>query len=649
MRTPQPYRSAVSATTLVRHCALALVLFLAAPARAEGTWTISSWTSGFTASDDNLILHQTPSAASGLYNADGAKDVRVLTDGYAAPLEKGATQCLGNNAVLTWSFASPVSIREVRVYSTWPDNGRSQLNVASVVADGTNTIGGATGAQDPARANLASLKSGTDDYLAEGVSSVTVTFGPQKNSYVGYAEVEVIGIVGLPGTYMGIDAEFSSDVAPCSGQFSIEAASQPGAGATFDWVLNGVSVGDGPTLNRLFSEPGAYTLSVTVAEGDSTRTATRDIIVYGPVVYVDELCPTPVYPYATRATAARNVADALDSFTHAQEMHVFPGQYTTPTVIALENGQKLIGEGDPSEIRISPLSLSGNRLVRASGSGSEVRNVTLSKGAAGSFKGGCLNISGGARCFNCHLVGGTCARGQYAGCLYVEGDGTVVSNCVIGNVKIGTDGQASNCPIYYGLGLYLKSGLVTHCVITNVQTHGIHRSSGHSQGVAVQMAGGTLRNCLVAHNLATDGKEGSERRFAAGIYQTGGTVENCTITDNVSGSGPAGYCRTAGTMVNGIIWGNANSDVEGLYGDQDVSGNMAAALSHSCTNDPVFKAPASGDYRLDAASPCANAGQALPWITHETTDLAGFRRLVGRAVDLGCYEIAIFPTMLTVR
>ena len=102
-------------------------------------------------------------------------------------------------------------------------------------------------------------------------------------------------------------------------------------------------------------------------------------------------------------------------------------------------------------------------------------------------------------------------------------------------------------------------------------------------------------------------------------------------------------------MVNGIVWGNANDDGDGAFADADVSGDMAAALSHSCTNNPPFQAPAAGDYRLTPDSPCANAGLALPWITREATDLAGTRRLVGRTVDLGCYEIAIFPTTLTLR
>ena len=612
---------------------------------AEGTWSFSSWTDGFQPADDNLILDALPSASSGLSNSEGGKNVAILTDGFAAPKDLGATQCLGNNASLTWSFASPVSIREVRVYSTWGDTGRSELNVGSVVTDGTNTIGGATGAINASTANAGALTPETGDYLATGVSSVTLNFGKQKNNYDGYAEIEVIGIVGLPDDYLAIVWQSKPDLPPYSGHFSVEGNPSPSPDAEYEWRLDGVVVGSGATLDHLFSEPGSYSLSVSVADGGITRTATRTIVVYGSVVYVDAQCATSAYPFGSRATAARNVADAIVPFTHANELSLYPGQYTTPVTLALQNGKKITGVGAPSEIVLS--TSTKGQIVRASGAGSEIQNVTLLNGY--SSLGGCLQLTGGARAANCRFFGGTCPRTSYGGCLYVDGADTIVSNCVIGNVRIGTDGQTSNNPIYYGLGLYLKNGLVTHCVITNVQTHGIHRALNHSQGAAVQIAGGTLRNCLVAHNLVTDGKEGSDRRFAAGVYQTGGTVENCTITDNSAQSGPAGYCRGgAGTLVNGIVWGNTNSDAEGLYGDWDVSGDKAA-LSHCCTNNPLFRQDGPYPYCLTADSPCVNAGLALPWISRTGTDLAGNPRLTGHNVDLGCYELALFPTFLFIR
>ena len=625
----------------------AALLGLAAPARAAGTWTFGSWNDGFTPAEDNLVLHSLPSASPGALNTEGANDVSVLTDGAATPNTSGTSQSINNNGVLTWSFPEPVSIREIRIYATWRDDGRDALNISSVVADGTNMLGGATGKIDISNANFGILSDA--GYLATGVSSLAITFGNQENSHAGYAEIEIIGIVGLPTATLAIACSVEPDTPPYYGTFSIVAVPPIGEGASIEWLLNGVAAYTGATYNCEITEPGAYMVEAVIVEDGLERRASRDVILFGPVVHVDARCVTPVYPYCTRETAATNVAQAFAAFSHATELRLYPGSYTVPSTISLSGGKRLVGLGSPDEIRLSMTS-QNTQLVSASGDGALVRNVTLLKGfGVHPFQGGTLYASNGARIENCRIFDGDCGRGRAGGCLYVEGDATIVSNCVIGNVSRGTDGSGVGL-IYYGLGVYLKGGLVTHCAITNIHAHGIHRAAMHAQGAAVQIEGGTLRNCLVAHNLVTDSKEGAARQFAAGIYQTGGTVENCTVTDNSAQSGPAGYCRAnGGTMVNGIVWGNANDDGDGAFADADVSGDMAAALSHSCTNNPLFKAPAGGDFRLTPDSPCANAGLALPWITREATDLAGSRRLVGQSVDLGCYEIALFPTMVTVR
>ncbi len=655
---PAPRDQEVAPNTgRLQHCTLrfmhgalvAAALFLAfsAPAHAEGTWTFGSWNDGFTPAEDNLVLRNVPATSSNALNWEGANDVSVLTDGAATPNVSGTSQSIKSSAVLTWSFPEPVSIREIRIYATWRDDGRDGINIASVVADGTNTLGGATGKVDISNANFGILSSA--GYLATGVSSLAIKLGSQENGYVGYAEIEVIGIVGLPTATFAIARSAEPENAPYSGTFSIVAIPPVGENASIEWRLNGVAAGTGATYDCELAQPGAYTVEVVAMENGVERRASQEVIVFGPVVYVDAQCTTPIYPHCTRDTASTNVAQALTAFSHANELRLYPGTYTTASTITLTGGKSIVGIGSPDEISLTKIGQNAP-LLSASGSGTLVRNVTLRKGfAPNGYTGGTLFAGNGARIENCHIFDGNCERGRTGGGLSVDGAGTIVSNCVIGNIIRGTDGSNTGL-IYYGLGLYLKNGLVTHCVITNIQAHGIHRAAMHAQGAAVQIAGGTLRNCLVAHNLVTDSKEGSARQFAAGIYQTGGTVENCTVTDNSAQSGPAGYCRVNnGTMVNGIVWGNVNDDGEGLFADGDVSGDMAAALSHCCTNNPLFKAAEKRDYRLVLSSPCANTGLALPWITREATDLAGARRLVGHAVDIGCYEIALYPTTLMLR
>ena len=50
----------------------------------------------------------------------------------------------------------------------------------------------------------------------------------------------------------------------------------------------------------------------------------------------------------------------------------------------------------------------------------------------------------------------------------------------------------------------------------------------------------------------------------------------------------------------------------------------------------AFIDAANGDYRLSAGSSCIDAGDSSK--VAETTDLAGNPRIVGAAVDVGCYE-----------
>lgn len=72
------------------------------------------------------------------------------------------------------------------------------------------------------------------------------------------------------------------------------------------------------------------------------------------------------------------------------------------------------------------------------------------------------------------------------------------------------------------------------------------------------------------------------------------------------------------------------------------SGNIAA--------DPKFADAANGNYRLTAASPCANAGLNQDWMA-AAVDLDGRPRLdrFTRRVDIGCYEHHFRGAMFLVK
>jgi hypothetical protein len=61
------------------------------------------------------------------------------------------------------------------------------------------------------------------------------------------------------------------------------------------------------------------------------------------------------------------------------------------------------------------------------------------------------------------------------------------------------------------------------------------------------------------------------------------------------------------------------------------------------TEDPLFVDPLNGDFSLQPASPCINAGNNDSLTTTNTTDLDGNPRISGVAVDVGAYEFLFTP------
>ena len=108
--------------------------------------------------------------------------------------------------------------------------------------------------------------------------------------------------------------------------------------------------------------------------------------------------------------------------------------------------------------------------------------------------------------------------------------------------------------------------------------------------------------------------------------------------------------ETSGTATfrNCIFWGNAGgakyiadgcaAPVLRYVDSQDAED--ANPADHVFSDDPLFVNPASLDFHLGKRSPCRNAGSDAG-ISHRDADLDGNRRVMGRAIDLGCYEIQV--------
>lgn len=265
-----------------------------------------------------------------------------------------------------------------------------------------------------------------------------------------------------------------------------------------------------------------------------------------------------------------------------------------------------------------------------------------------------------------------------------------VTNCVITSNSAADGGGGVN---FYNSSV--SNLLIDACVITNnMVSSGYHNRGG--AGISIWsnpvVAGGvfTIRNSLVADNGFTDNQLNSQ---GSGILANAGNaggkirIENCTVTGNRNSGSYKSAINCIGTveLVNVAAVNNFDKDGTAIHGVTSIAagaskaddGAWAANMSHSllypaeatwtfAADQEVKNGEAprfyKGTYIPRAASPLRDAGAPLAW--HEgASDLqraepaegevvgAPIRnRVIGKAVDIGCYEYDVCSgLMLLVR
>ena len=265
------------------------------------------------------------------------------------------------------------------------------------------------------------------------------------------------------------------------------------------------------------------------------------------------------------------------------------------------------------------------RMVSMSHDSATMRGITLASDYAEGTYGG-LTISKGT------FVDGA-IKNFYTGLSKTSGSainmsGGLVTNCVLRNNYLKTSG-GSNC----GATIYMTGGKLLNCEVVGNSGSG---GGTAARGGTINISGGTVRNCLVAQNNIPE--------RTCGIYATGGTVENCTIVSNrcLSSTASGGLYVAGATFRNCIVYGNRNSN-----GICDHFLGTGYTFENCCCPDelpgtgnivtpPEFVDELAGDYRL-ASGPCIDGGIGSDWM-NGAVDLDGKARVIGDAVDIGCYE-----------
>ena len=435
------------------------------------------------------------------------------------------------------------------------------------------------------------------------------------------------------------------------------------------------------TAAHTYAAPGAFTVTLTVTPPAGATDAPATVVRAGYITVIPRTCYVSTtggnrFPYENWANASTSVPDAIA--VGSDEVVVTNGTYSFPSIIVMRPLR--IASVNGPWVTTFKSSAAGSNLVTLGDDGAWLEGFTLRDATIADWNetsgGSGLRITAGTatNCIvrncqkysfgNCY-VGGTgriydslvinnregANSGKCAG-LYVTGSGfacgVVATNNVAVSLEEGLDiggaglyidgGTVTNCVFAdnessnvkgQGAGGKIRGGLVTHCVFTN------NYSAGRYGGVHVY--GGTIRNCLIAGNRATGTSAGYG---VGGLMLTSGVAESLTIVGNESSLDGGGVRQTGGVLLNTIVYGNVSPlecDVSGGVRTNCLS-TVAMAGEGCQAGDPIFTAPASGDYTVSALSPAKDHGLDQPWMAGGATDLAGNPRLQGESVDIGAYE-----------
>ncbi|RJP38592.1 MAG: right-handed parallel beta-helix repeat-containing protein [Phycisphaerales bacterium] len=170
--------------------------------------------------------------------------------------------------------------------------------------------------------------------------------------------------------------------------------------------------------------------------------------------------------------------------------------------------------------------------------------------------------------------------------------------------------------------------------------------SNHSQsegGAVFSLGTSVYVNCVFRGNRCGD--------YGGAFFQWAGslTLTNCTFADNwvrnFFGGGVSSIPKP--TIVNCVFWGNRSprGDVQ-----RQQRSTTSAVINHSCVQgwtgsyggvgnhglDPRFIDFDKGDFRMEAGSPCIDAGDNAAVTSPH--DLDGNPRILNDVVDMGAYE-----------
>jgi hypothetical protein len=444
--------------------------------------------------------------------------------------------------------------------------------------------------------------------------------------------------------------------------------------STSTWDFgDGVVVSNRPYVSHAWATTGNYPVVLRAYNNSfpgGVAATTMVYVVSQPVHYVVTNGSSRIAPYASWATAATNIQDAVDASTVAGALILVSNGVYQTGMRAVYGISNRVAVTKPVTVR----SVNGPTVTRIAGN----RVATFVYGSAAMR---CVYLTNGAVLSGFTLTNGTTqasgdlTKQQSGGGVYCEFGNTVVSNCVLmGNAAANRGGGACfgtliNCTLTnnnstYGGGAW--STALSNCtLIANTASSGggayncslikcFLRTNYASYGGGTYY--GTVEACTLTNNVAASGggayasvinnsalmgnSASAYSPYGGGAYNC--TLNNCTLTAN-SASGSFTYAGGAylGVANNSILYFNSASNGPNYYFPAQNFVNYSCTTPApggvgNITAAPMLQNYAAGNLHLLAGSPCISAGNNA--LLSGSTDLDGNPRAANGTVDMGAYE-----------
>lgn len=359
------------------------------------------------------------------------------------------------------------------------------------------------------------------------------------------------------------------------------------------------------SVSHVYTDYGQNTVSVYVRRGTELlveKTRENIVSVHPEEIYVVTETTNAVPPYASWATAAATLSNAVAVVVDGMRIVLTNGTHTISSSIVLDRKIEVVGAGeDPSDVTLKRPGQDGSYAIFLQHPGAVVSGVRLDGG------------------------------GQN-GCVWIYAAGGTVTNSILYN------GVSSNFEDNYGAGYVASTnGRISHCRITNCR----RTKMGGRNYACVLRNHGFVDNCLFDHNTSVVTNEET-----MGVIYNAGEIRNCTIVSSTGAEGHFFYNAADGKVVNTLMATNftgqvAKSNILGAGAFENTLVDFAPWT--------VFKDPAAGDWHLRKFCPAVDVVKVSA-DEAAGTDLDGNPRLIGMRLDLGCYEAPPVPgLMLIVR